>query len=86
MTIPLIAFLFLYLLFVVIWLIFSLIALFHIMRYGQVNFGTFLAAFIYLAGSAMILFLSYQYLIQIDWSIGLTIFQGGVDMFGVNRF
>jgi hypothetical protein len=56
------------------------------MRYGQINFGTFLAAFIYLAGSAMILFLSYQYLIQIDWSIGLTIFQGGVDMFGVNRF
>ncbi|MFA5359986.1 MAG: hypothetical protein WC349_03460 [Patescibacteria group bacterium] len=86
MTIPLIAFLFLYLLFLVVWLIFSLIALFHIIRYGQVSFGTFIAAFLYIAGSIVILFFSYQYLSQIDWSIGLTIFQGGNDIFGTNKF
>jgi ABC-type maltose transport system permease subunit len=86
MTIPLIAFLFLYLLFVVVWLIFGLVALYHIIRYGQVNFGTFLAAFIYIAGSIVILFFSYQYLSQIDWSVGLTILQGGTDMFGASRF
>ena len=86
MTIPLIAFLFLYLLFIVVWLIFSFVALFHIVKYGQVSFGTFIAAFIYIVGSVAILFFSYEYLSQIDWSVGLTIFQGGTDMFGVNRF
>lgn len=86
MTIPLIGFLFLYLLFVFVWLIFSLVALYHIIRYGQINFTTFFASFAYIVGSAMILFLSYGYLSQIDWSVGLTIFQGGAGVFGVNNF
>lgn len=86
MTIPLIGFLFLYLLFIFIWLIFSLIALYHIIRYGQINFTTFITTFIYIAGSAIILFLSYGYLSRIDWSVGLTIFQSGAGIFGVNNF
>ncbi|MBI2459566.1 MAG: hypothetical protein HYV53_03385 [Parcubacteria group bacterium] len=86
MTIPLIGFLFLYLLFVFVWLIFSLIALYHMIKYGQMNFTTFFTSFAYLAGSALILFLSYGYLSQIDWNVGLTIFQGGAGMFGVNNF
>lgn len=86
MTIPLIAFLFLYLLFVFIWLIFSLIALYHIIKYGQINFTTFLITFAYIAGSIIILFLSYEYLSRIDWSAGLTILQGGAGIFGVNNF
>lgn len=86
MTIPLIGFLFLYLLFVFVWLIFSLVALYHIMKYGQINFTTFFASFAYIAGSALILFLSYGYLSQIDWSVGLTILQGGAGIFGVNNF
>jgi len=81
MTIPLIAFLFLYLLFVFIWLVFSLIALYHILRYGQINFTTWLAACAYIAVAAMILFFSYQSLSPIDWSAGLTIFQTGADIF-----
>jgi hypothetical protein len=86
MTIPLIAFLFLYLLFIFIWLIFSLIALYHMIKYGQINFMTFITTFAYLAGSAIILFLSYEYLSRIDWSVGLTIFQGGAGIFGTNNF
>jgi len=86
MTIPLIGFLYLYFLFVFVWLIFSLIALYHMIKYGQINFTTFIVTFAYLAGSAMILFLSYEYLSRIDWSAGLTIFQGGVGIFGVNNF
>lgn len=86
MTIPLIGFLFLYLLFVFIWLIFSLIALYHIIKYGQINFTTFLAALAYIAGSAIILFLSYGYLSQIDWNVSLTVFQGDAGIFGVNNF
>lgn len=80
MTIPLIAFLYLYLLFVFVWLIFSLIALYHILRYGQINFTTFLAAFVYAAAAAVMLNLSYRQLSQIDWSLGLAVFQGGADI------
>jgi len=86
MTIPIIGFLFLYCLFVLVWLIFSLVALFHMIRYGQINFVTFITTFTYIAGSVMILFFSYEYLNQIDWSVGLTIFQGGAGIFGVNNF
>ena len=86
MTIPLIVFLYLYLLFVFIWLIFSLVALYHMMRYGQVNLITFMATLAYIAGAAAILFFSYEYLSRIDWSVGLTIFQGGAGLFGANNF
>lgn len=86
MTIPLIGFLFFYLLFVFIWLIFSLIALYHVIKYGQISFTTFLATFAYLAGSVLILYISYQSLGQINWNVGLTIFQGGAGIFGVNNF
>ncbi|MFH1583291.1 MAG: hypothetical protein ABIB72_03155, partial [Candidatus Falkowbacteria bacterium] len=74
MTIPLIAFLFLYLLFIFIWLTFSFVGLFHMVKYGQINFTTFITTFFYIAGSIIILFLSYEYLSRIDWSVGLTIF------------
>ncbi|MEI6597259.1 MAG: hypothetical protein WCL13_03595 [bacterium] len=86
MTIPLIGFLILYLLFVFVWLIFSLVALYHILRYGQINFTTFITTFVYIIGLAVILFLSYEYLSQIDWSVGLTIFQGGSNAFGTSNF
>jgi len=86
MTIPLIIFLYLYLLFVFIWLIFSLVALFHMIRYGQINFLTFISTFAYIGGSIMILSLSYNYLSQIDWNVGLTILQGGAGIFGTNNF
>lgn len=86
MTIPLIAFLFFYLFFVIVWLIFGLIALFHMIKYSQINFTTFFTTFIYIAGSIVILYLSYRYLSVIDWSVGLTIFQGGAGVFGVNNF
>jgi len=86
MTIPLIAFLFFYLLFVIVWLIFSLIAFYHMIKYGQINLITFFTTFIYIAGSIAILYLSYFYLSQIDWGVGLTIFQGGATAFGVDNF
>lgn len=86
MTIPLTVFLFLYLLFVFIWIVFSAIAVYHIMKYGRVNFATFAAVLIYLAGCAAILLLSYKYLIQIDWKIGFAIMSGGAGIFGVNNF
>lgn len=76
MTITLIVFLYLYLLFVGIWLIFSLIAYYHLIRYGQINFISFLAGLAYLAVAVIILAQSYQYLNQIDWSREFLNIQG----------
>ena len=75
-----------YLLFVLLWLVFSLVALYHMIKYGQINFTTFITTFAYIAGSIVILFLSYEYLSRIDWGAGLTIFQGGAGIFGVDKF
>jgi ABC-type maltose transport system permease subunit len=86
MSIPLVAFLYLYLLFILVWLVFSLIALYHIMHYGQIGFTSFIATFIYLAGAVVILYLSYQYLSQIDWNVGITIFRGSFNFFGPSNF
>jgi hypothetical protein len=86
MTIPLIAFLFFYLLFVLVWLIFSLIGLYHIIRYGQMNAACIFVIIIYLAVSAIILYLSYLVLSQINWNIGLTISQGGAGFFGSSNY
>ena len=86
MTIPLIAFLYLYLLFLAVWLIFNLIAFYHIIKYGQISFISLMAVAVYLAVSAAILYLSYVFLSQIDWEVGLTVLQGGFNFFGANNF
>ena len=86
MSIPIIAFLYLYLLFVLVWLVFSVIALYHIIRYGQIGFTSLAVTLIYILVSTAILFLSYQYLSQIDWEASLTVFQGGVGVFGSSNF
>ncbi|OGF24327.1 hypothetical protein A3H09_01530 [Candidatus Falkowbacteria bacterium RIFCSPLOWO2_12_FULL_45_13] len=82
MTIPLIVFFYLYLLFIVVWLIFSIIALYHIIRYGQINYISIMAVIIYLAGVAVIFSLSFVFLSQIDWTASLAILQGKVGVFG----
>lgn len=86
MTIPLIAFLYLYLLFILAWFAFSLIALYHIIKFGQINFKSLSVTFAYLVVSTVIISLSYAYLSQINWGVSLTIFQGGVNFLGTANF
>ena len=85
MVITIVVFLYLYLLFVGIWLIFSLIAYYHLIRYGQINFFSFLAGLAYLAVAVIILSQSYQYLNQIDWTRELVTIQG-VSLFSNRSF
>ncbi len=86
MTIPLIAFLYLYLLFVLTWLIFSIIAFYHIIKYGQINIISIMVIFAYLAVSIIIIYLSGLFIAGIDWSVGLTVFQGGSGFFGSSGY
>lgn len=74
MSFPLFYLLVIYLLFLAIWLIFSLIAVYHMMRFGFINFVTFFAIFFYIAGAVIMLNISYNFLIPIDWLINVSIF------------
>lgn len=56
-----------YALFLLFFGVFSLFALSHIFVYGEKNFATFFATFLYIAGSAFILFFSWTLLAPIEW-------------------
>ena len=68
-----------YLLFLLLWLIFSLVAVYHMIKFGFKNFTTFFTTFIFVAVSLALLVVSYNFLIQIDWDASVSIFQGAFD-------
>ena len=68
MTLELSAFLYIYLLFLLFWLAFSNVALYHMFKFGFKNIVTYLSIFIYISVSGVILFTSFMYIVQIDWS------------------
>ncbi len=76
MTFPLYILLFIYFAFLFVWLIFSIIALYHMIRFGFKNFTTFFTTFIFIAVSILILAFTYEYLIQIDWNLEVSAFEG----------
>ena len=74
MTFPLYIFLIIYFVFLLGWLVFSFIAVYHILKFGFLNFTTFFTVFVYIAISFLMLAISYKYLSQIDWQMNVTIF------------
>ncbi len=66
--IPLFVLLIPYGLFLLIFLFFALVNLFHLLRFSPLNLLTFFATFLFLAGTTLILTTSYNYLITINWS------------------
>lgn len=76
MTVSLSLFLYIYLFLLLIWLIFSFIALYHMFKFGFKNFTTFFTTFLYIAVSIVLLLISYNYIIQIDWSHNIPLFGG----------
>lgn len=68
-----------YLLFLLLWFVFSIIAVYHMMKFGFKNFTTFFATFIFVAVSLTLLIISYNFLIQIDWDISVLMFKGAFD-------
>jgi len=74
MTFPLYIFLIIYFVFLLGWLVFSFIAVYHMLKFGFLNFTTFFTVFVYIAISFLMLAISYKYLSQIDWQMNVTIF------------
>ena len=68
MAIPFIAFLGLYLIAVFIVLLFGISSLYHLLRFGFFSPTSVIMTFIMLAGTALLMFISYRLLIVFDWS------------------
>ncbi|MEA3463915.1 MAG: hypothetical protein U9R14_02480 [Patescibacteria group bacterium] len=64
-----------YLLFLLLWLIFSIVAIYHMMKFGFKNFTAFFTTFIFIGISILILAASYNFINQIDWQIQITVFE-----------
>jgi len=80
MTFPLYIFLAIYGLFLVVWIIFSWVALFHMIKFGFKNFTTFFTTFIYIAISLLLLAGSYNFISQIDWQANISLLEGLFEM------
>jgi hypothetical protein len=65
---PLWILLFPYALFLLVFGVFSLIDLYHAIRFRSGGFSAFLLTVFYLAGTASILYLSYLMLSTLDWN------------------
>lgn len=73
MAIPYIVFLGLYLLAVVILAFFALASLYHLLKFGYFSPTSIFTTFIMIAGTALIVFISYRELSAIDWSQSLDL-------------
>ncbi len=71
MQIQLSIFLYIYLAFLVLWLSFSVTALYHMLKFGFKNFVSYMSVFLYLAVSLIILGASFFYISQTNWSTNL---------------
>lgn len=75
MTISLSVFLYIYFVFLAVWLIFSLAAVYHMIKFSFKNFTSFFATFIFIGVSIFILMESYNYLSRIDWEMNVIVFE-----------
>ncbi|HEX9664876.1 MAG TPA: hypothetical protein VGA49_03585 [Patescibacteria group bacterium] len=73
--IPLSIFFIIYAIFLLIFLIFAFFSLYHIFKFGFWDFFTYLVTFIFIGGTVIILFITWQSARQIDWSQSLVIFE-----------
>jgi hypothetical protein len=73
MSFPLYYFLFLYGLFLLVWLSFSISAIFHMLSYGFKNALTVFSTVMFVLVSFAMLGASFLYISQIDWNERVTI-------------
>lgn len=67
MSFPLLYLLVPYFIFLGVWLILSLVALYHVIRFGGKIIGSMFLSVIYISGSIALAVFSFAYLNEIDW-------------------
>ncbi len=80
MVFPLYFLLFPYLIFLGVWAVFSLTAIYHMLRFGFKNITTLLVTIIYISVSAWLLYTSYKYINQINWDTHVSLLKGMFEM------
>jgi len=73
MTFTLSIFLYVFFAFVGIWGVFSLVALFHLLKFGFKGAITFFTATGYVAVSTLIIFGTMSYLEPVDWQASISV-------------
>jgi hypothetical protein len=68
-TFPILYFLIPYALFVLVFVVFSLFNIYHLLRYGIYNFNLYVLSVVYLAGTIFVLGASIIILNSFDWSV-----------------
>ena len=79
MTFQLSALLYVYYAFLIIWLIFFVVAIYHMFKFGFKNFTTYLSTLIFIVVAVLLLSTSYYYISRIDWTISIGLFEGFFD-------
>lgn len=79
MTISLSILLYIYFAFLAVWLVFSLVAIYHMIKFGFVSFTAFFATFVFIGVSVFLLAQSYNFLSPIDWNADVKILDGMVN-------
>lgn len=79
-TITLELFLYIYLAFIVVWLIFNVVAIYHLLKYGFKNVFTFFAVLFIVLFSSTLLNISGNFVKQIDWSPEINLLNNSFDI------
>lgn len=75
MTFPIIYFLYAYYAFLVIWVFFCLVVVFHILKYGFKNFTNFLITLFFIIISILLVMTSFYFINKINWETNVSIFK-----------
>ncbi len=62
-----------YAIIILLFLILAVLNVYHLVRYGATTRTSFIFTFVFIAGAALIAFLSWQSLGGVDWSAGVSI-------------
>ncbi|MCD4761376.1 hypothetical protein K8R32_00260 [bacterium] len=75
MIINLNIFLFIYYAFLVFWLVFCLVAVYHMLKFGFKNSITVATTFIFLIIASLLVLTSFNFIWEIDWNTQVEIFR-----------
>ena len=73
-TVPLYVFLFIYLLFLTVFVVFTVINLYHIFASASFTLASFAMSFFIFASTVMVFYVTFQLLVDVNWQQTVTLF------------
>lgn len=80
MTFSLIILLYFYFFFLFVWFLFSVVAVYHMVKYGFLNLTTVISTVLFVGVSVLIFYASFYYLDQVNWGTSITFFNSFDEM------